>query len=523
MRLFFMAFGLGLAACSATSKVDLDDDGYSALDDCDDSNPDIYPGADETCDGFDNDCDGTVDNDAIDGTKVYLDSDGDGFGEDATEVIACQLDPGYVEQAGDCDDGNSAVNPDAQEVCDLSETDDDCDGLVNLFDDSLDTTTATNYYPDADRDGYGDSFADVTLGCSDPSTSDQRFVTNNNDCDDSSNLAKPGGIELCDGLDNDCDTSTDEDGMVMSVDRSGGRQDRTATFSAGTPSKPISYQTIGEETLYFCDGTHYANIKTSYSLDLVSVNGPTRTVISGASRGSVVEMNGDALKVTVTGLTIEGGQAISNDTAAVEYAGGGLHCNGSSVLSITDSAIEDNEAEEAGGAIYGQNCDITVDDSTISDNETDIIGAGIMLVGGSATLTNTSVTNNDSGIMGGGVALLSDETTATSQPALFAMTDSLVTNNTAEYYGGGFLIEGGEEVSCTSSMGRYGVFGNDAGLTGGGVSLALGTFESDGCDFGSDSTEIPYNTPDTIYVQSVNVSYDYTEDATFECSDSGCE
>ena len=136
----------------------------------------------------------------------------------------------------------------------------------------------------------------------------------NNDCDDSSNLAKPGGIELCDGLDNDCDTIADEDGMVMSVDRSGGRQDRTATFSAGTPSKPISYQTIGEKPL-FCDGTHYANIKTSYSLDLVSVNGPTRTVISGASRGSV-EMNDDALKVTVT-VTIEGGPAISNDTAAV--------------------------------------------------------------------------------------------------------------------------------------------------------------------------------------------------------------
>ena len=75
MRLF-LAFGPA-PACSAASKVDLDDDGYSA-DDCDDSNPDIYPGADETK-MLDNDCDGTVDNDAIDGTKVYLDSDGDGL------------------------------------------------------------------------------------------------------------------------------------------------------------------------------------------------------------------------------------------------------------------------------------------------------------------------------------------------------------------------------------------------------------------------------------------------------------
>lgn len=523
MRLFFMAFGLGLAACSATSKVDLDDDGYSALDDCNDSDPNIFPGADEICDGFDNDCDGAVDNDAIDGAKTYLDGDGDGFGNEASEVVACQLDPGYVDQAGDCDDGNSAVNPDAQEVCDLTETDDDCDGLVNLFDDSIDVSTTISYYPDVDQDGYGDTFADVTLACSDPSTADLRYVTNNNDCNDSSNLAKPGGIELCDGLDNDCDATTDEDGMVMSVDRSGGRQDRTATFSAGTPSKPISYRTIGEETLYFCDGTHYANIQTEYSLDLKGVNGDTRTVLSGASRGSVVEMTGDSIDVTISGLTIEGGQAFANDTSAVEYAGGGVHCNGASTLVITDSKISDNTADESGGGIYGQNCTITIENTEIAENTTEVVGGGIMLFGGSITLNETTVSQNDAGVMGAGIALISDMSSATAKVTTFTMNNSVVTSNTAAFYGGGILIDGGSTASCTASTGRYGVFGNDALRSGGGVFLADGDFESTGCDFGSTGTEIPFNTPDTIHVMDLNVSYDYTEDATFACTTSGCK
>jgi len=45
---------------------DGDGDGISELDgDCDDSDPDVYPGATDDCNGMDDDCDGEVDEDAL--------------------------------------------------------------------------------------------------------------------------------------------------------------------------------------------------------------------------------------------------------------------------------------------------------------------------------------------------------------------------------------------------------------------------------------------------------------------------
>lgn len=85
--------------------------------DCDDLDPDVFPGAPTSCDGHkDHDCDGTPD---------YLmpeaDCDGDGVPRDAD-------DDGYDEDVDDCDDENSATSPDLFERCDDG-FDNDCDGV----------------------------------------------------------------------------------------------------------------------------------------------------------------------------------------------------------------------------------------------------------------------------------------------------------------------------------------------------------------------------------------------------------
>lgn len=64
---------------------------------------------------------------------------------------------------------------------------------------------ATTYYADFDGDGYGSP--DLTaVDCDAP----ENFVENMLDCDDADSRSNPDGIELCDGLDNDCDAATVE-------------------------------------------------------------------------------------------------------------------------------------------------------------------------------------------------------------------------------------------------------------------------------------------------------------------------
>ena len=208
---------------------DLDGDGYAACDDCDDGDITINPDGTEVCDGADNNCDGVIDDDAIDQSTWYADADGDGFGDRFDSVEDCYEPSGYTDNPADCDDDpitGPDVNPDEDEVC--NGIDDNCDGVVDT--DAIDQST---YYADSDEDGYGDA-ASTLEACEEP----EGYTTDSDDCDDSDgalNLddldgdgfstcdddcddsvltgaaSNPDEDEVCDDLDNDCDDSVDED------------------------------------------------------------------------------------------------------------------------------------------------------------------------------------------------------------------------------------------------------------------------------------------------------------------------
>jgi hypothetical protein len=180
-------------------SADADGDGFmrgnGPGEDCDDDNDQVYPGAEEVCDGHDNDCNGEMD-EGFERSSYYPDGDGDGFGSTDDVVLACEAPPGYVTRPGDCDDYAPDVHPGCTEYCDS--IDNDCDGEVD--EDIVDRT----YYVDSDQDGYGTG-GGVTSCVAMPGWS----VTGG-DCDDSCPTCYPGAEEVCDGLDNNCNNRTDE-------------------------------------------------------------------------------------------------------------------------------------------------------------------------------------------------------------------------------------------------------------------------------------------------------------------------
>ena len=176
--------------------------------DCDDDAALTHPDADERCDGADNDCDGLVDEDpAVDAPTWTLDVDGDGYGNNADAVTSCAPpSEEWALQGDDCAPEDPEIYPGASEVC--NGEDDDCDGLA----DNPPVSDDTLWYPDADRDGFGDAGADG-LCAPEPG-----WVSNNLDCADLDAAVKPGAVEVCnDGVDNDCSGAAEGCGWPAEV------------------------------------------------------------------------------------------------------------------------------------------------------------------------------------------------------------------------------------------------------------------------------------------------------------------
>ena len=183
--------------------------------DCDDGDETIYPLALELCDGQDNNCDTSIPTDEVD-------DDSDGH-------VECVIDNGgwdgsitasFISMLGeDCDDGDETIYPLALELC---------DGQDNNCDTSI---------PTDEIDNDGDNRVECTIDAG--GWDDSNGVVSGVDCDDTEDTIYTGASELCDGQDNDCDTSLpsnesddDSDGYVeCTIDGDGWDGLITATFT----------------------------------------------------------------------------------------------------------------------------------------------------------------------------------------------------------------------------------------------------------------------------------------------------
>jgi hypothetical protein len=135
----------------------------------------------------------------------YKDADGDGY-TDGTTQVSCKQPTGYVSQAqtGDCDDGDSNINPGRAEICDSK--DNNCNGQI-------DEGVLLVFYKDADGDGYTDGTTQVS--CKQPTGYVSQAQTG--DCDDGDSSINPGRAEICDSKDNNCNGQIDEEDVCVFV------------------------------------------------------------------------------------------------------------------------------------------------------------------------------------------------------------------------------------------------------------------------------------------------------------------
>lgn len=171
--------------------------------DCDDGNPQVNPGAQEICDGVDNDCDMAVDglDDDVVGTSPYRpDRDGDGHGDPRgaplelcpisapDDLVAVDDDLGP-----DCNDNEPLAWTGAAEVCD--DVDNDCNGQVDEIRATQplpEEVGARPAWPDEDSDGYGDPER-VNFVCE---SADHGLVFDRTDCNDDDAAIHPGAAEI---------------------------------------------------------------------------------------------------------------------------------------------------------------------------------------------------------------------------------------------------------------------------------------------------------------------------------------
>ena len=454
-------------------------DGYVAASpddyDCDDTEAAANPGEAEVCDGIDNDCDGTVDGDeALDVATFYADADGDGYGDPGAPETACELPLEHVEDDTDCDDSDADVNPTATEICDG--VDNDCNGYIDGADPGINPADLTAWYLDDDGDGYGDFDGVPELDCEAPGP---EYVGDNTDCDDADLAVNPGVVELCDGVDTDCDGTVNDAGLAAFEDTAGVRTAVTA-FAAGTSGPAVSWTSSSDGTLYICEGTWYVNLYIEHDVDVIGPAGSADTVLDGDGTGRPLTVSSPAGRVTgsLTGLTLEDG--------AADYGGGLLLYD--TEVALEDLVVRDNAASESGGGIYLENVSATLAAVTVQNNTASEDGGGLYALDSALSeVSGLSIVENSASEIGGGARLYQssasgsdwelDNNTAEVGGGIAAFDAALtlsvgaITDNQATYtHGGGLYISGDSTVDLSD----VDIVGNTANDEGGGISVRGG-------------------------------------------------
>lgn len=295
--------------CSASGVYEVAND-----DDCADDDAERKPGATETCDLEDDDCDGSIDEST---THYYLDADADGFGDVATE--SCDSTAGSVTVEGDCDDGDARVYPSAPELCDLQQNDCDASSWSDVEEEGIVSFE--------DEDGV---WSDPTAAWAAGTAASPVLV-----------VLDSGSYAVCPGT------------WYVSLTASTKITDVIAPYGA--------LSTI----LDYAGGARTVVTATNSELYLegFTITGGMGTTASSSTYGGGA-MSFATTSTSVSTLTLQSCEVTGN--LASYGAGVASYSYGDVVLLETD--VHDNTASVAGGGLYIQKGDISCTDGGVFDN-----------------------------------------------------------------------------------------------------------------------------------------------------------
>ena len=328
--------------------IDNDGDGWTINEgDCDDTNPNVHPGAVEICDdGIDNDCNGYIDH-------QEPDKDGDGYGpcngdcndndplihpgmpeipDDGIDnncdgIIDGDYDgDGWTVEDGDCDDFNPLVHPGAREDC-FDGIDNDCNGYIDGEEPDMDgdgfgpcggdcDDTNPNVYPGA-PEIPGDGIDNNCDNLIDQDLDGDGWTVANGDCDDNDPSINPAVWEVCgDGIDNNCNGIIDDDCFTPCQLAEFTRSSVGCVYYAVDTDNYSGY-----DNLQFAVGISNTHASQAANVQVFIKNAGTWQVLESRSvlPGTLAQFNLPNRHVDNTNLHVGGAFKIVSDLPVIAY------------------------------------------------------------------------------------------------------------------------------------------------------------------------------------------------------------